>query len=152
LINRWAADVVRTPPATLNVVRDAAIADIYGSDVQSDEGPTTPLIVQALLRHAMSDAVSEGIINCLMVTNSSEANVQLTRIHEHLFARKSFISTFAIAKSDICDAYRLFHNAGTYTTLTPMSTVSQETQPSRAFGVDKPIPLPSKPAHPRCRS
>ncbi|KAG8798044.1 hypothetical protein FRC16_008137 [Serendipita sp. 398] len=35
----------------------------------------------------MSDAISEGIINCLIVTNSSEANVQLTRIHGHLFAR-----------------------------------------------------------------
>ena len=36
----------------------------------------------------MSETISEGIINCLIVTNSSEANVQLTRIHEHLFARE----------------------------------------------------------------
>lgn len=35
----------------------------------------------------MAEAISEGIINCLIVTSSAEANVQLTRIHEHLFAR-----------------------------------------------------------------
>lgn len=44
--------------------------------------------VQCLLRHAMSETISEGIINCLIVTNSSEANIQLTRIHEHIFARR----------------------------------------------------------------
>lgn len=44
--------------------------------------------VQCYLRHAMSEAISEGIINVLIVTNSSEANAQLTRIHEHIFARK----------------------------------------------------------------
>ena len=44
--------------------------------------------VQNLLRHAISQAISEGIVNCLIVTNSQEANVQLTRIHEHIFARK----------------------------------------------------------------
>jgi len=43
--------------------------------------------VQNYLRHCMSETISEGIINCLIVTNSSEANVQLTRIHEHIFAR-----------------------------------------------------------------
>lgn len=63
---------------------------------------------QNLLRHALSETISEGIINCLIVTNSrcvvvqlgglkqmltfvsvpSEANIQLTRLHEHLFARK----------------------------------------------------------------
>lgn len=45
------------------------------------------MMVQSLLRHAMAEAISEGIINCLIVTSSAEANVQLTRIHEHLFAR-----------------------------------------------------------------
>ena len=46
------------------------------------------MMVQSLLRHAMAEAISDGIINCLIVTSSAEANVQLTRIHEHLFARK----------------------------------------------------------------
>jgi hypothetical protein len=44
--------------------------------------------VQNLLRHAIAETISEGIINCLIVTNSSEANVQLTHIHEHLFTRE----------------------------------------------------------------
>lgn len=51
-------------------------------------GNATPMQVQNLLRHAISQAISEGIVNCLIVTSSQEANVQLTRIHEHIFARK----------------------------------------------------------------
>lgn len=43
--------------------------------------------IQSLLRHAVSMTISEGIINCLIVTDSPEANIQLTRIHEHIFAR-----------------------------------------------------------------
>jgi len=46
------------------------------------------MMVQSLLRHAMAEVISEGIINCLIVTSSAEANIQLTHIHEHLFARK----------------------------------------------------------------
>lgn len=45
------------------------------------------MLVQNLLRHAIAETISEGIINCLIVTSSSEANIQLTRIHEHLFSR-----------------------------------------------------------------
>ena len=48
----------------------------------------TSMQVQSYLRHAMAETVSEGVINCLIVTNSTEANVQLTRIHEHIFARE----------------------------------------------------------------
>lgn len=55
--------------------------------MEDSEAAATPMIVQNLLRHAMSETISEGIINCLIVTSSSEANTQLTRIHEHLFAR-----------------------------------------------------------------
>lgn len=100
MVNRWAADVVRTPPGSLYIVRDTALADIYGSPPEPEEGNASPLIVQALLRHALSDAVSEGIINCLIVTNSSEANIQLTRIHEHLFARKFlFYNIFSLARA-----------------------------------------------------
>jgi hypothetical protein len=84
---------VRTPPATLNVVRDAALSDIFGSPPAQDDEVAPPGVVQALLRHAMSESVSEGIINCLIVTNSGEANVQLTRIHEHLFASKFAATT-----------------------------------------------------------
>ncbi|KAH9944827.1 hypothetical protein B0H21DRAFT_439540 [Amylocystis lapponica] len=38
----------------------------------------------------MSTTVSKSIINCLMITDSAEANVdiQITRIHEHIFGRR----------------------------------------------------------------
>ena len=87
LINRWAADTVRAPPAPLRELHDAAASDILGSADDFAQKTVTPMVVQNLLRHAMADTISEGIINCLIVTSSSEANVQLTRIHEHLFAR-----------------------------------------------------------------
>jgi len=84
LINRWAADIVRNPPASLSDLYRAIASDLsgLGEDVEG-----TPMMVQYLLRHAMSETISEGIINCLMVTNSTDANIQLTRLHEHLFAR-----------------------------------------------------------------
>jgi len=67
------------------------MSDIYeGYPPEEEEmrGDATAMQVQNLLRHAISQAISEGIVNCLIVTNSQEANVQLTRIHEHIFARK----------------------------------------------------------------
>ena len=54
--------------------------------LDEEEVAVTPMQLQCYLRHALSESISEGIINCLIVTNSMEANVQLTRIHEHLFA------------------------------------------------------------------
>lgn len=93
LINEWAFDVVRTHRHQLNDVRQAAILDIYEGNPQEEVmmiGAATAMQVQNLLRHAISQAISEGIVNCLIVTNSQEANVQLTRIHEHIFARKHF--------------------------------------------------------------
>ncbi len=56
------------------------------------------MIMQSLLRHAMAEAISEGFINCLIVTSSAEANIQLTRIHEHIFARKYFVMLLTIAR------------------------------------------------------
>lgn len=81
-------DVTRTPPAPMNDIRDAALWDIHdGEDIPRDPNPASAMEVQNLLRHALSKAISDGIINCLIVTDSTEANVQLTRIHEHIFAR-----------------------------------------------------------------
>jgi hypothetical protein len=57
--------------------------------------------VQNLLRHAISQAISEGIVNCLIVTNSQEANVQLTRIHEHIFARKRPYASIRIMLANV---------------------------------------------------
>jgi len=88
LINRWAADLIRQPPVPLPHIAQAILQDV----VVNGPGSTAqfqglPIQVQSLLRHAMAETISEGIINCLIVTNSSEANVQLTRIHENIFAR-----------------------------------------------------------------
>lgn len=85
LINRWAADVIRAPPLPLQELCAAILNDVSGLDVTQVEA--TPMQVQSYLRHAMAETISEGIINCLIVTNSTEANIQLTRIHEHIFAR-----------------------------------------------------------------
>lgn len=81
--------MIRSPPAPLHDICAAILSDVpsvISLDVSQVEG--TPMQIQAYLRHAMAEVISEGIINCLIVTNSSEANVQLTRIHEHIFARK----------------------------------------------------------------
>ncbi|TFK74122.1 hypothetical protein BDN72DRAFT_886508 [Pluteus cervinus] len=86
LINRWSADIVRAPPTAMVDLCQAIIADV-GNGMELGQAEVSPMQLQCYLRHAMAETISEGIINCLIVTNSSEANVQLTRIHEHLFAR-----------------------------------------------------------------
>jgi len=79
--------VLRLAPAPAATLQDAALADLAGAGETALFTDVRPMMVQSLLRHAMAEAISEGIINCLIVTSSAEANVQLTRIHEHLFAR-----------------------------------------------------------------
>ncbi|KDR78967.1 hypothetical protein GALMADRAFT_94170 [Galerina marginata CBS 339.88] len=92
LINRWAADVIRAPPVALQELCAAILNDVVsGLDVTQVEA--TPMQVQSYLRHAMAETISEGIINCLIVTNSTEANIQLTRIHEHIFARDATVAS-----------------------------------------------------------
>ena len=103
----------------LSYLRNAALADLIGAPPEPNEPPS--VIVQNLLRHAMSDAISEGIINVFMVTNSHEANIQLTAIHENIFVRK------------YSHAIRVF----IWLTLIP-----QETPLWLRFGGDKPFPRP----------
>jgi hypothetical protein len=91
LINRWAADVVRAPPSPLSDIHAAAFGDITGSYDQGSYD-VSPIQVQNILRHAMSEVIGNEIVNNLVVTNSPEANVQLTRIHEHLFARNPVVA------------------------------------------------------------
>ena len=57
-----------------------------------------PMLVQSLLRHAMAEAISEGFMNSLVVTSVADANNQLNRIHECLFARECFIMLLTIAR------------------------------------------------------
>lgn len=92
LINRWAAELTNTSPIPLDQLRELIFNDV-------SQGPThvtptaTPVQVQNLLRHLISDAICEGLVNCLVVTNSNEANIQLTRIHEHIFARDATVAS-----------------------------------------------------------
>lgn len=85
-MNNWAADLVRNPPVPLSEIRDAIMSDVVGA-AEPIPSPALLVVVQNLLRHAISESISEGVINCLIVTNASEANIQITRIHEHIFAR-----------------------------------------------------------------
>ncbi|KAH9998861.1 hypothetical protein BJV74DRAFT_883109 [Russula compacta] len=106
-INRWATEVLRRAPAPAAALQDAALADLSGAGESALFTGARPMMVQSLLRHAMAEAISEGFINCLIVTSSAEANVQLTRIHEHLFARDPTVAavwrrqTFSAAVEDV---------------------------------------------------
>ena len=51
------------------------------------ELPVTPLQASSYLRHTISETIAGGVINCLLVTDSTEANIELTRIYEHLLGR-----------------------------------------------------------------
>ena len=90
LINSWAASVVDYPPASLEDIRQAALSDIFDND-PPEPSPFPPeasaMHVMSLLRHALSKTITDNVINNLIVTDSADANVQLTRIHEHIFAR-----------------------------------------------------------------
>ncbi|KAL8291504.1 hypothetical protein RQP46_002482 [Phenoliferia psychrophenolica] len=55
--------------------------------------PGLGLVVQSLLRHVMSQMLSEGIVNELLVTNSEEANRELTKLHEQLFNREPLVAS-----------------------------------------------------------
>jgi hypothetical protein len=68
----------------------AAILNDIVSGLDVGRVNVTAMQLQSYLRHAMAETISEGIINCLIVTNSTEANIQLARIHEHIFAREFF--------------------------------------------------------------
>ncbi|THG98737.1 hypothetical protein EW026_g3503 [Hermanssonia centrifuga] len=112
LINGWAASVVNHPPADLTEIRQAALLDVYDG-YPPEPSPylaqATAIQTMSLLRHGMSKTISEGTINCLIVTDSPEANIQLTRIHEHIFSRDATVAavwrrqTFSAAV-DSCSA------------------------------------------------
>ncbi|KAJ8072265.1 hypothetical protein PM082_015824 [Marasmius tenuissimus] len=115
MINRWASDFVRNPAVSLPALCQAILSDVgNGPDVPRHEG--TSMQVQALLRHALSETISEGIINNLIVTNSPEANVQLTRIHEHIFARDPTVAC-VWRRQTFSAAVETFSTEMTFTTL-----------------------------------
>ncbi|KAE9405195.1 hypothetical protein BT96DRAFT_853069 [Gymnopus androsaceus JB14] len=94
MINRWASEVVRNPPVSLVELCRAILNDL--ASTTTDTPPHydgSSMQVQSLLRHIISETISEGIINCLIVTNSPEANDQLSRIHEHIFSRDPTVAS-----------------------------------------------------------
>ncbi|KAF7329774.1 hypothetical protein MKEN_00240700 [Mycena kentingensis (nom. inval.)] len=118
LVNRWVSDIIQRPPVPLAQIYEASLNDIAsGPDsTLATAFRGTPVQVQALFRHALADCIAEGFINCLVVTNSKEANIQLSRIHEHIFARDPTVAavwrrqTFSAA-IDTCSpdiAYSIF--------------------------------------------
>ncbi|KAJ7364433.1 hypothetical protein DFH08DRAFT_273345 [Mycena albidolilacea] len=92
LINRYASDILRQPPEPVELICEAALNDIVSAAEVASTFTGTSMQVQCLLRHALAETISEGFINCLIVTNSKEANIQLTRIHEHIFARNPTVA------------------------------------------------------------
>lgn len=91
-INAWAADIVLHPPLPLSQIRRATLLDVfegYSSGQNAYAYEPTPIQVQGILRHALAQTIAESIINCLVITDSAETNIQLTRIHEHIFSRNS---------------------------------------------------------------
>jgi len=144
LINRWAADIVRTPPASLNDVRQAALTDIfdgYPPDPSPYPYDATGMQVQNLLRHAMSQTISEGITNCLIVTDSPETNIQLTRLHEHIFSRDATVAavwrrqTFSAAVESCSPEMSRFFLSEHMPTLTELLCPSDDFSQSAAFPV-----------------
>jgi len=138
-INRWAGEVFRLAPAPAAALQDAALADLAGAGESGLFTDVRSMMVQSLLRHAMAECISDGIINCLIVTSSAEANVQLTRIHEHLFARKCLIILIRfLSRRPRCPRCPLL--------LSPLSFIF-----SRPF-INLPLPHPIPSHHPSKRA
>lgn len=126
-INRWAADTLSSyarsappPPAgtdpttfahlALVPLAEALYADIdavahspflLGLAQQGFDYPGLGIVVQSLLRHVMSSMLADGIVNQLLVTNSNEANMELTKLHEQLFNRERLPSYFVAVTSGL---------------------------------------------------
>jgi hypothetical protein len=77
------------------MLKDAALADVASAEDTGLFKEARPMMVQSLLRHAMAEAISDGFINCLVVTSVVDANIQLSRIHGHIFTRKCFVMFFS---------------------------------------------------------
>ncbi|KAL7409894.1 hypothetical protein BDY24DRAFT_418414 [Mrakia frigida] len=90
-LNRFAASLVLTRRDLLPALRAAILTDNLGSSELHPD--TSPLRLQSLIRHAVSEVISSGIVNVLLVTDSAEANEQLTRIHDNLFTRDPIVAS-----------------------------------------------------------
>ncbi|GAA6018347.1 hypothetical protein JCM10207_000813 [Rhodosporidiobolus poonsookiae] len=118
-INRWAADTLAAhlrsaplPPAgtdpsafqhlALVPLAEALFQDVdnvaaspflVGLSQMGFDYPGLGIVVQSLLRHVMSQLLCDGIVNKLLVTNSEDANQELTKLHEQLFHREPLVAS-----------------------------------------------------------
>ncbi|BGP43136.1 hypothetical protein JCM10449v2_007160 [Rhodotorula kratochvilovae] len=118
-INRWAADTLAAhlrsapppPPGTdaaafqhlaLVPLAEALFRDVdnvaaspflVGLSQMGFDYPGLGIVVQSLLRHVLSQLLCDGIVNKLLVTNSEEANQELTKLHEQLFHREPLVAS-----------------------------------------------------------
>lgn len=118
-INRWAAETLRThaalapplPPGTdpsaFAHLALIPLAEVLFEDIESVNNspfllgvksagfdyPGLGIVVQSLLRHVMGVMLAEGIVNELLVTNSDDANRELTKVHDQLFSREPLVAS-----------------------------------------------------------
>ncbi|EIN09969.1 hypothetical protein PUNSTDRAFT_120220 [Punctularia strigosozonata HHB-11173 SS5] len=128
LINRWAGDIVRSPPLPLADLQRATLEDINDGS-PSVIPDTSAMKVQSLLRHVMSEVIADGVVNCLIVTDSAEANIQLSRIHEHIFSRDATVA---------CVWRRQTFSAAIEAPSTEMTTLILQEQMPNLFGLFSP--------------
>ncbi|KAH9026880.1 hypothetical protein EDB84DRAFT_1579715 [Lactarius hengduanensis] len=80
-INRWASSVLRITPAPAATLQEAVLTDLTAvGESAALLTDVRPMMVQSLLRHAMAEVISDGIINSLVVTNSADANLECTSV------------------------------------------------------------------------
>ncbi|GAA5878187.1 hypothetical protein JCM16303_002876 [Sporobolomyces ruberrimus] len=161
-INRWAADTLAAhlrsapppPPGTdlsalqhlaLVPLAEALFQDVdnvaaspflVGLSQMGFDYPGLGIVVQSLLRHVMSQLLCEGIVNRLLVTNSEEANQELTKLHEQLFHREPLVAsvwrrqTFSAAVDSLNPAMSLSlfheHMRNVFTLINPTPTIRPE--------------------------
>ncbi|KAI9434438.1 hypothetical protein H4582DRAFT_1818637, partial [Lactarius indigo] len=82
-IDRWASEVLRVAPAPAAALQEAVLTDLTAvGESAALFTDVRPIMVQGLLRHAMTEVISDGIINSVVVTNSANANLEYMRMHE----------------------------------------------------------------------
>ncbi|GAA5964477.1 hypothetical protein JCM21900_002389 [Sporobolomyces salmonicolor] len=161
-INRWAADTLAAhlrsappPPSgtdprafqhlALVPLAEALFQDVdnvaaspflVGLSQMGFDYPGLGIVVQSLLRHVMSQLLCEGIVNRLLVTNSEEANQELTKLHEQLFHREPLVAsvwrrqTFSAAVDSLNPAMSLSlfneHMKHVFSLINPSPTIAPE--------------------------
>ena len=72
LLGKQDPRVAPVPPVT---PKDATLADVSNAGYTGLFTEARPMMVQSLLRHAVAEAISEGFLNCLILTSVADANI-----------------------------------------------------------------------------